>query len=401
MNFDSARLARFHRLIYLSVSMLSTTLAFEPGMASSGQSRLTKSDPFNPNSFAGIAVDKSSKLPLLYKLTYEPASPITNEDGIITRSPRQDEQGTGSSDGSLDEPQGKSSKKKKSVRGNAPCLRWIDDDVSAKAVILCIHGLGLHNGTFDQFGKRMAKIGFPTYAIDVRGFGSWMEAKGREKVDFDGCLADVKATLKVIHKAHPGLPAFLLGESMGGSIAMRAAAIYPELVDGLISSVPSANRFKEGKTKLKVALRLLEGGKDKPLNLGPSVIKQATEKAGLREHWSNDPLAKLNLTPRELIQFQKFTDQNHKMARNIKSIPVLFVQGCGDKLVKPEGTVALYNEVASPDREIVLIPHAEHLIFEENQFTDKDIEIVSNWIERHLVSTPRQSATSGGKVAPQ
>ncbi len=270
-------------------------------------------------------------------------------------------------------------------RGNAPCMAWIDPATKSHAVILCVHGLGLHNGTYEDFGKRMAKLGFPTYAIDVRGFGSWMEAKGRERVDFEGALLDIQSTLKVIRRANRGVPVFILGESMGGAIALRATALYPDLVDGLISSVPAGDRFKQAKTNLKVALRLI-GDPDKPFNVGEGVIKQATNKEELRASWANDPLARMNISARELMQFQNFMNQNHESAKLIKDKPVLFVQGCNDKLVRPEGTVELFNELATTDRQIVLIPNAEHLIFEENQFTDQNIEAVNKWLLDHLPS---------------
>ncbi len=69
---------------------------------------------------------------------------------------------------------------KKLVRpGNAPCLSWLPTNGNPRAAILCVHGLGLHDGTYADFGQRMAELGYATYAIDVRGFGSFMEAKGR------------------------------------------------------------------------------------------------------------------------------------------------------------------------------------------------------------------------------
>jgi alpha-beta hydrolase superfamily lysophospholipase len=274
-------------------------------------------------------------------------------------------------------------KAKQKRRGNAPCLAWIDPDVPPRAVVLCVHGLGLHNGTYEDFGKRMAHEGVATYAIDVRGFGSWMEAKGRERVDFDGCLEDMKSTLKVIHRAHPGLPVFVLGESMGGAIALRTAALYPTELAGLISSVPAGDRFQQKKTALKVALHLLEGP-NKEFNVGQGVINQATQKKELRDAWCNDPLARMNLSPRELIQFQGFMNQNHEIAKEIKNTPVLIVQGCNDRLVRPEGTVELYNELATPDKQLELIHNAEHLVFEEKQFTDDDIKLVTTWIDKHL-----------------
>ena len=233
--------------------------------------------------------------------------------------------------------------------------------------------------------QRMAKLGYATYAIDVRGFGSFMEAKGREQVDFDGCLADVQSTLKVLHRAYPGMPIFLLGESMGGAIALRATAIYPELVDGLISSVPAGDRFKQNQTRLSVALHLLEAP-NKPYNVGKGVIKQATENEELREVWSKDPLNKLNLSPNELLQFQHFMNQNHKCAKLITDKPVLFVQGCKDRLVRPEGTVELFNELATPDRKLELISNGEHLISKRTSLPIKESIRLLNG----LICTPSQ-----------
>jgi lysophospholipase len=225
-----------------------------------------------------------------------------------------------------------------------------------------------------------------------------MAAKGHELVDFDGCLSDVRQSLIAIRRANAErkVPIFLLGESMGGAIALRITSMYPELVDGLISSVPAGDRFKQGRSSLQVALKFLRDP-NKPFNVGESVIEQATDKPELREAWSKDPLARMNISPKELIQFQMFMNQNHESARLIKDRPVLIVQGCNDKLVKPEGTVELYNELTTKDREIALIPNAEHLIFEEAQFNDSVIEKVAGWIDSHCPDgkcsgDPRQEA---------
>jgi alpha-beta hydrolase superfamily lysophospholipase len=283
--------------------------------------------------------------------------------------------------------------KSKSYRDIAPCLSWVDYDKKPKAVILCVHGLGLHNGTYADFGKRMSQLGYAVYAIDMHGFGSFMEANGRQRVDFDSDLQDIRATLKVLHRAHPGLPVFILGESMGGAIALRACAIYPDLCDGLISSVPAGDRFKQGKTELKVAFHYLEG-RNKPFNVGKGVIEQATQKPELRDAWGNDPLARMSVSPKELMQFQHFMNQNHEMAKLITTKPVLMVQGCQDKLVRPEGTVELFNELSTPDRKLELISNAEHLIFEENQFNDQAIETVTNWLDQHIAQQQASSQAS-------
>ena len=291
-------------------------------------------------------------------------------------------------------------KQKPGQRGNAPCLRWIDSTMPPQAVILCIHGLGLHNGSYEEFGKRMSRLGYAVYAVDMRGFGSYKEAEGKKEVDFDGCLSDIKSTLKVLHRVHPNLPVFLLGESMGGAIALRATALYPDLVDGLVSSVPSGERFKQGRSSLSVAMHLLEGP-NKSFDVGTGVINQATVKPELKEAWANDPLNRLNLSPVELITFQKFMNQNHDIAPLIKDKPVLFVQGCNDKLVKPEGTVELFNELGTKDRKIQLIENGEHLIFEENQFSDAAIESLDNWIATRLAKIEENKASVSASVMPR
>jgi acylglycerol lipase len=275
------------------------------------------------------------------------------------------------------------------ARGLAPCLTWVSQDVDPKAALLCVHGLGLHNGAYEHFGKRMADLGIATYAVDVRGFGSWQKAQGRGDVDFDDCLTDVADTLKVIHKVHPQLPVFLLGESMGGAIALRVTSKYPDLVDGLISCVPSGDRFKQRRTELKVALQTLKGF-NKKFDVGTSVIEQAGQgNQALKDSWANDPLARLKLSPKELIQFQRFMNENHESARTITHQPVLMVQGIADKLVKPEGTMELFKELSTKDKEIQLINQASHLIFEESQFNDQALNdkvtaIVHNWMTSHI-----------------
>lgn len=271
-------------------------------------------------------------------------------------------------------------------KGNAPCLRWAGDGSPPKAVILCVHGLGLHNGSYTGFGKRMAKLGYVVYAVDMRGFGSYKDSEGKEEVDFEGCLADIKATLKVLHRAHPGLPVYLLGESMGGAIGMHATAAFPELVDGLVSSVPAGTRFKQGRTTMKVAMHVLDGGFNKQFDVGTGVINQATVKPELRESWGNDPLNRLNLSPRELMIFQNFMDHNHDVAPLIKDKPVLMVQGCKDKLVKPEGTVDLFNALGTSDRRIQLVANGEHLIFEEDQASDAALDSLTNWLDLHTLA---------------
>ncbi len=271
-----------------------------------------------------------------------------------------------------------------------PCTVWIER--RPMAAMLCIHGFGLHKGTYDAFANEMAKRGIATYAIDCRGFGNWVQ-KGRDRIDFDGTMADIGVTLQEIKRLQPGLKVIVLGESMGGAIAMKTAEMYPTLVDGLISSVPAGDRYDQANSEIGIVKHILLHGWKSPIDVGPSVVDHATKKEDLRRAWLGDPLSRTKVTPSELMMFQKFMNSTFEMAPNIKETKVLFVQGCNDKLVRPAGTWKLFQSLATPAREMVLSKSAEHLIFEDGQFSDQDLHFVTSWISKTI------APIDGGTVA--
>lgn len=287
------------------------------------------------------------------------------------------------------------------ARSAPPCRTWVRPGEQPIACLLCIHGLGLQSNSYEFFGNEQSNRGLAVYAIDVRGFGAWMNAKGKTKVNFDDCLLDIKQSLESIRAANPGKPVYLLGESMGGAIALRAASMYPDLVDGLISSVPAGERFNQGKTSMKVFLNLLTGFNLS--NVGQGIVNQATNNQKLKAQWEGDPLARLNLTPQELIQFQDFMNFNHDAAKKLSSMPVLFVQGNGDQLVKPEGTWELFNSIASKDKSFFAVP-GEHLIFEEAQTQDpgprdQNFRVIQSWLTAK-VGRRNRGGFAGGPGRP-
>lgn len=79
-------------------------------------------------------------------------------------------------------------------------------------MLLCVHELGLNSASYEDFGKRMSNLDIATFAVDVRGFGTWMQFKGKEEMHFDACVGDVKQATDVLHKAYQRTPVFILGQ---------------------------------------------------------------------------------------------------------------------------------------------------------------------------------------------
>lgn len=266
-----------------------------------------------------------------------------------------------------------------------PLIAWRDERFppgSIKSVILCVHGMGLENQAFTVFGKEMAGRGYFVCAIDVRGFGSWLAAPGSEKIRFDDTIEDIKFIADLIRGKQPDLPVFILGESMGGAIALRTAARYDGFANGVIASVPSAERFQERRMALGVAFHFLKNP-SKPYRMMDSIANQATSRPELRASWAEDKKAKLKVSPKELLDFDIFMRSTEKACKDIEKTPAFIVQGLKDALVKPAGTFRMFDNIRNSDKDMFILGEAEHLIFETDKQCKILLDTLSAWLDEH------------------
>lgn len=106
-----------------------------------------------------------------------------------------------------------------------------------KATIIALHGFNDFAYTFLPFGRAASEAGIRVIAIDLPGFGADPE-RGR----WAGRTRMVEAARQSLLEARrltPDRPVFLMGESMGGAVAILTAATAPDALDGLILSAPA------------------------------------------------------------------------------------------------------------------------------------------------------------------
>ena len=102
-----------------------------------------------------------------------------------------------------------------------PFRKW-GPEIFPKFVVLAVHGFNDYSNAFEKPAAYWAKFGVTTYAYDQRGFGGapfagrWHGARS--------LTADLIAIARMIRLKHPGVPLFLLGESMGGAVVIVASA---------------------------------------------------------------------------------------------------------------------------------------------------------------------------------
>ncbi|MGF1608955.1 MAG: alpha/beta hydrolase [Kiloniellales bacterium] len=122
-----------------------------------------------------------------------------------------------------------------------PLRAWLPDEArwpTPTAVVLALHGFNDYSNAFDAPGQWLAGRGIATYAYDQRGFGAGPHAglwAGSEAL-----AADVTAAAALLGRRHPGVPLYLLGESMGGAVAILAlSGPEPPDVQGAILAAPA------------------------------------------------------------------------------------------------------------------------------------------------------------------
>lgn len=119
-----------------------------------------------------------------------------------------------------------------------PVRSWLPNDNGPKAAVVALHGFNDYSNFFTQPGRYLSQAGIACYAYDQRGFGSapkrGLWAGTRAYAD------DLTQITKLVKERHPGIPVYLLGESMGGAVVMVAATSdNPPEADGIILSAPA------------------------------------------------------------------------------------------------------------------------------------------------------------------
>jgi pimeloyl-ACP methyl ester carboxylesterase len=162
--------------------------------------------------------------------------------------------------------------------------------------------------------------------------------------------------------------------------------LYPNYLTAAVASAPSGQRFDEATMDLDVAFHCLEGPR-RSFDIGKRIVDQATDSPELRAVWGGDPLDRMKLSPRDLIRFQRFMDQNIELAKRIKLLPMLVIQGSDDHLVKPKGTVEIYDTIPSPSKTLLVLGDAEHLIWEDAQFTSDELQQLTTWLDKQVANS--------------
>jgi Lysophospholipase len=265
------------------------------------------------------------------------------------------------------------------IVGETHMLEW-KSQAPAKVIVVCIHGLGLCARAYKPLAKELSAAGIDGFGVNVRGFGPDRDKPDRAKLNCAETVGDVRKLLTNIRKEQPDYKVFLIGESMGGALAIRIAAENPGLVDGVVCSAPAWKLLKMRQTAVKGVFELFLFPGSHPGPAGRAMMHQATTDPELKEHWLTDPSHKLKLSFKEATSLLRFISKTETYAKRLTK-PVLIVQGLDDHLVSPKAVAKLVRDIPSDNKTFLIDGNGEHLVLEEGEFSPSLVEKLIDWMK--------------------
>lgn len=252
---------------------------------------------------------------------------------------------------------------------------------AARAVLIIVPGHGGHSGVFTRMVEYLTECNYIVYSFDLRGNGRSPGQRGYIN-NWAEYRADLQAFLNWVKIKQPrNLPWFLIGQSMGGTIALDYVLREPNQLQGLILMAPAIGKVGISPWKLSLAKLLSRVWPGFSLDTGIDFA------AGSRDPQvvaalANDPLRHTKGTARLATELFKTIDWIKAHAAKIQ-IPLLILHGGADRIVSIQSSRNFFERLTLADREIREYSDSYHELHNDLNYREvlADIE---DWLNRHL-----------------
>jgi lysophospholipase len=259
---------------------------------------------------------------------------------------------------------------------------WVPDG-PPRAVVVIAHGVGEHSGRYAHVAARLVDEGYAVYTLDCRGHG---RSEGpRAVIDhIDHAVEDLDELAVLAASEQPGVPLFLLGHSMGGTISVRYALAHQDRLTGLILSAPLAALEAASPVTRMIARILSAVAPHLPLfAVDPTLVSRdpAVVKA-----YEADPLVHHDRLPARTVAELAGAVQSFPDAVGEITVPTLIMYGSGDHLVPPAGSMMLNDRIGAPDMTLKTYDGLYHEILNEPE-RDAVMDDMCSWLQGRVRAT--------------
>jgi acylglycerol lipase len=266
------------------------------------------------------------------------------------------------------------------------------------AIIVALHGMSDYSNAFAIPAPWWAEHGISTYAYDQRGFGR-SPNPGIWPGD-DMLRRDLSDFVDVMKARFPGLPVYVLGESMGGAVAMTAfASKNPPNADGLILVAPAVWSQKTMPFSYRVALWTVSHTV-RWMSLSGSGLKiQPSDNIPMLVAIGRDPLFQKKARADAVYGLVTVMDEAYDSASKLNNMPLLLAYGGNDQVIPKRPTEQVISRLG-PGATVKFYPKGYHMLLRDLDGGTRWSDIAF-WVaqQAHMQAGP-QTASTAPAISP-
>jgi len=251
---------------------------------------------------------------------------------------------------------------------------------SPRAVIVIVHGASEHSDRYDYVAGALVAGGYAVYASDHRGHG---RSDGpRAVIDrLDNAVADLDQLVLLARDRHPVAPVYMLGHSMGATVALAYTLGHQRRLAGLILSGALA-ALAAAPAPLRLAGRLLSA-------IAPNTPLVAIDAALVSRDpdvvsaYASDPLVHHGKLPARTVAELATAVEGFPSAVGAITLPTLILYGTADRLCPPAGSEMLGERIGAADKTVNTYDGLYHEILNEPE-RDDVLADIREWLQARV-----------------
>jgi acylglycerol lipase len=265
---------------------------------------------------------------------------------------------------------------------------WAPEEGPARGVVVIVHGFGEHSGRYEHVAQRLVAGGYAAYALDHRGHG---RSEGpRAVIDrLADAVSDIDRLTVLAGDAHPGLPVFMLGHSMGGLLAVQYALEHQDRLTGLLlSGALAAPDAAPAPARLIARMLSAVAPRAGLIALDASLVSRDPQVVAA---YRADPMVHHGKLPaRTVAELIAAGQRFPELVAEIR-VPTLIMYGSEDRLCPPSGSVMLGERIGAADITVIPYEGLYHEILNEPE-QETVLDDMCAWLDAHVgagVASPR------------
>ena len=251
--------------------------------------------------------------------------------------------------------------------------------VPPRGIAVIIHGLGGHSGLFGNMVDHLLPQNYAIYAFDLRGHGHSPGQRGYIN-SWDEYRGDLDAFLTLIERQNSGCSCFLLGNSLGGIVALDYVLRFAERIQGVTAIAAPLGEIGVSPLRIRIGKFLSRVWPRFSLDTGIE-LEAATRDREFLAEYAKDPLRHTKSTARLATELFATVDWIQSHVCELR-VPLLLLHGEKDRVCSPQGSRLFFEKVTFPDKEFKEYPGAYHELHHELNYQEVMADLTT-WLERH------------------